>query len=72
MADINNHFVSDCTIEVRTEGSRGKCTCFIQYYTDSLNVARGSVCVYMCLCVNESVCVFDCVSECVHKGEACW
>ena len=28
MADINNHFVSDCTREVRTEGSRGKCTCF--------------------------------------------
>ena len=28
MADINNHFVSDCTREVRTEGRRGECTCF--------------------------------------------
>ena len=27
MADINNHFISDCTREVRIEGSRGKCTC---------------------------------------------
>ena len=27
MADINNHSVSDCTREVRTEGSRGECTC---------------------------------------------
>ena len=31
MADINNHFVSDCTREVRIEGSRGKCTCFPPY-----------------------------------------
>ena len=25
---VNNHFASDCTREVRTEGSRRKCTCF--------------------------------------------
>ena len=28
LADINSHFVSDCSREVRTGGSRGKCTCF--------------------------------------------
>ena len=42
--NINNHFISDCTREVWTKVSRGKCTCFIQYYRNSLNVARVRVC----------------------------
>ena len=28
VADINHNFVCDCTTEVRTEGSKGKCMCF--------------------------------------------
>ena len=48
MADINNHFVSDCTREVRTEGSRGKCACFTPNpfsITGTVSVRHVSVCV---------------------------
>ena len=39
MADINRHFVRDCTTEVRTEGMH-----VLQYYRNSLNVARVGLC----------------------------
>ena len=48
MTDINNHFVSDCTREVRTEGSRGKCTCFTPNafsITGTVSIRHVSECV---------------------------
>ena len=44
VADINHHFLSDCTAEIRAEGSRGKRTCFSPNYRKIHNVARGRVC----------------------------
>ena len=44
VVDINHHFVSDCTAEERSGGSRGKCTCFSLNYRNSHNLALVRVC----------------------------
>ena len=58
MADINNHIVSDCTREVRTEGSRRKCTCFTPNpfnITGTVLIWQVSVCVPGVLSINISL-----------------